>query len=285
VVALKPSLSLQVQAESSMSARRIARELAVILMPQLPKDRQKLNDSDYDLLIARAVHMLVEYAKQNLTDAQAALSKSTKVLTEIEVDHPKNAKAIEKLEPVALDSAQLKEQIAAVEQALDMVAEALDIPEMALHSGLDKVEIKCRKCGDAQTTYVERASKSEVREFIISLVSTYLDHKNQVDELIKRAKAKWQLERMVSIDRDILRLAFTEAFFMPEVPVNVCISEAVELCHRFADDKAAKFINGILADVVESAKQYRRTGQFSAEESVESGSTGGARVLDSMGNA
>jgi N utilization substance protein B len=268
-----------------MSARRIARELAVILMPQLPKDRQKLNDSDYDLLIARAVHMLVEYAKQNLTDAQAALSKSTKTLTEIEIEHPTNAKAVEHLAPVALSSAQLKEQIAAVEQALDMVAEALDIPEMALHSGLDTIEIKCRKCGDAQTAYVERASKSEVREFIISLVSTYLDHKNQVDDLIKQAKAKWQLERMVSIDRDILRLAFTEAFFMPDVPVNVCISEAVELCHRFADDKAAKFINGILADVAETAKQYRRTGTLpAAEASLESGSTGGAHVLDSMGN-
>ena len=51
------------------------------------------------------------------------------------------------------------------------------------------------------------------------------------------------VDRMVSIDRDILRLACAEAFFIEEVPVNVAISEAVELAHRFADEKAAKFIN------------------------------------------
>ncbi len=67
---------------------------------------------------------------------------------------------------------------------------------------------------------------------------------------------------MVSIDRDILRLACTEAFFLKEVPINVAISEAVELCHRFADERAAKFVNGVLSDMVEQAKEFRRTGQF-----------------------
>ena len=67
---------------------------------------------------------------------------------------------------------------------------------------------------------------------------------------------------MVSIDRDILRLACAEAFFIDEVPINVAISEAVELCHRFADEKAAKFVNGVLADLSEQAKEFRKTGEF-----------------------
>jgi transcription termination factor NusB len=38
----------------------------------------------------------------------------------------------------------------------------------------------------------------------------------------------------------------------------VAVSEAVELSHRFADAKAAKFINGILGDLVEEAEAVRR---------------------------
>ncbi len=45
---------------------------------------------------------------------------------------------------------------------------------------------------------------------------------------------------------------------MTDIPINVAISEAVELSHRFADEKAAKFINGILADLSEEAEAVRR---------------------------
>jgi N utilization substance protein B len=283
-----------------MSARRIARELAVIVMPQLPKDRQKLESVDYDALVARAVNMLVDHAKQNLADANALLVRSGQILADLEVEHPHNVDAVEDLVPVPLNSGQLKEQLANLERALELVAEALDIPEMALHSGKDAVEAKCRNCDHVSKVYTDRANKSEVREFLISLVSTYLDHRGEIDQFIKRAKAKWQVERMVSIDRDILRLACTEAFFLPDVPVNVCISEAVELCHRFADEKAARFINGVLGDLAEEAKYFRRNGKFREEtagggepdkldtdadaesesesESLETGSAGGARL-------
>ena len=44
-----------------MSARRIARELAVILLPQLPKDKKKLEKVELDRLVSKAVQMLTDY--------------------------------------------------------------------------------------------------------------------------------------------------------------------------------------------------------------------------------
>jgi len=284
-----------------MSARRIARELAVIVMPQLPKDRQKLESADYEALVAKAVNMLVDYAKQNLAEANSLLLRGEQTLSDLEIEHPHNVDAVQDLVPVPLNSGQLKEQLANLGHALDLVAEALDMPEMALQGGKDAVEVKCRHCDHVTKVYTDRADKSEVRSFLISLVSTFVENRSDVDQFIKRAKAKWQVERMVSIDRDILRLACTEAFFMSEVPINVCISEAVELCHRFADEKAARFINGVLGDLADEAKYFRRHGKFkeptetdstadpdaesqpgseseSESESVETGSAGGARL-------
>jgi N utilization substance protein B len=81
---------------------------------------------------------------------------------------------------------------------------------------------------------------------------------------------------MVSIDRDIIRLACAEAFYLPEIPINVAISEAVELSHRFADARAAKFINGVLADIGEDAKHFRKTGELTRVSEAEPHSAQGA---------
>jgi hypothetical protein len=59
---------------------------------------------------------------------------------------------------------------------------------------------------------------------------------------------------------------------MADIPVNVAISEAVELSHRFADEKAAKFINGVLADLAEEAEAVRRSARRRAYAEKSTGS-------------
>jgi len=222
-----------------MSSRRISRELAVILMPQLPKDKNRLDKAELDKLVGKALQMLVDYAKHCLADANAFVMKAQEELVAQEIDHPDNAHTDETV-PVELTSKQLREHLDLMDRALHLTSEALDIPQMQV--GPDETE------------------------FLHLLVSTYLEHREEVDRIINQHKEKWRVERMVSIDRDILRLACTEAFYLKEVPVNVCISEAVELSHRFADERAAKFINGVLADVADEAKHYRQTGKFAVQE-------------------
>lgn len=241
-----------------MSARRIAREIAVIILPQLPRDRRKLEQIEFDQLIAKSVQMLVDYGRQCLSEADGFLQKSQELLIETETEHPDNKRKIEDIRPVAVTSAQLKEHIEMLRMAAHLVSEALDLPEMTMASGHTAEVVECRKC-EAKVKVLSRKPKSEeVRGFVQRLVETYLLHAEQVDDFISQIKTKWRVERMVSIDRDILRLACTEAFFMQDIPVKVAINEAVELCHRFADERAAKFINGILSDLVSEAETFRQ---------------------------
>ena len=74
-----------------MSARRLARELAIIVMPQLPKNVEKLEKLEITDLVDKAIHMLVDYAKQNLKDAHALIRESNNELVDIEVEHKDNA--------------------------------------------------------------------------------------------------------------------------------------------------------------------------------------------------
>jgi N utilization substance protein B len=245
-----------------MSARQIARELAVIVLPQISKDKAKLEQAELDWLIAKSVNVLCDYAKHNLADADELLKKAGTQIIDIEIEHPSNDKNIEELVPVNLNTAQLKEQITSLQRAISLVAEALDIPAIALQAGSAELEFKCKHCQQSNDVSYRQESKSDVKDFLQRLINTYRDHHTEVDQFIKHAKAKWKLDRMVSIDRDILRLACTEAFFMPDIPISVSINEAVDLCHRFADEKAAKFINGILADLTQEARYFRAKGVF-----------------------
>jgi N utilization substance protein B len=250
-----------------MSTRSIAREIAVIVLPQLPKDKSKISKLEIGLLVARAVRMLSDHAKQNLDDASALLVKALNELDEVELSHPVNKNNIERLAPAPLTTAELKKQVQYIERAINFTAEALDIPDYIIQSPDYLFKGPCRSCGTVNEFSVPRTNASEAGEFLLTLISAYLDHKEEIDSFIKQAKAKWRVERMVSIDRDILRLACAEAFYITDVPINVAISEAVELCHRFADEKAAKFINGVLADLSEEAKYFRRKGFIRKEGS------------------
>lgn len=224
-----------------MSSRRIARELAVILLPQLPKDKKRLEKVEMDSLVSKAVQMLTDYAKQCLGDANSFVVRSQQALIDMEDNDPSNSNRDE-VKSIQMTTAQMREHLDLMERALHLTSEALDVPQM-------KVE-------------------THETEFLHKLVSTYIDHRSEIDGFINGVKEKWRLERMVSIDRDILRLACAEAFFMPEIPINVCISEAVELSHRFADERAAKFINGILGDLAGEASYFRKTGKMGGAPEV-----------------
>ncbi len=51
---------------------------------------------------------------------------------------------------------------------------------------------------------------------------------------------------MPIVDRNILRMAAFELVATPDVPVSVCINEAVELAKQFGEKESRAFVNGIL---------------------------------------
>jgi transcription antitermination factor NusB len=246
-----------------VSARRIARELAVVVLPQIGKSKAKFEEIELDWLVTQAVEMLCNYAKESLAEADAFIEKTSGKMTKLEIEDENNELAEANLQAVELNTQQVLDQVDNLRRAISLIAEALDIPALALLYGPPH---KCSHCGHSEGPSLKAAFPFEIRDFTRYLLKTYSEHRQEVDNFIKQIKMKWHLNRMVSIDRDILRLACTELFFSQDVPVSVVISEAVELCHRFADEKAAKFVNGVLADLIEEALVFRKTGVFAQKD-------------------
>ena len=81
--------------------------------------------------------------------------------------------------------------------------------------------------------------------FVESLVRGTVARKADIDDMIRRHLQHWRLERMPTVDRNVLRLA-TYEMLATATPPAVIIDEALELARRFSNDEAVQFVNGVL---------------------------------------
>ena len=84
------------------------------------------------------------------------------------------------------------------------------------------------------------------RAYMEQVLSSLRAHQPEIDAQIAGRAVGWKLERLALMDRNILRLGICEILYVPEIPPEVAIDEAVELAKRYGTEKAPVFINGIL---------------------------------------
>lgn len=100
---------------------------------------------------------------------------------------------------------------------------------------------------------VSRCPLSEpMKEFALHLVSGYLKHRNEIDEIVSRATYNWNLKRMTPIDRNIIRAATYEMLFEDDIPTAVSINEAIELAKKYSTRTSGAFVNGVLDSIRKS---------------------------------
>ena len=88
--------------------------------------------------------------------------------------------------------------------------------------------------------------EASVKAFATELATSVSDNLVAIDETIATSATNWQLDRMATVDRNILRLASFELLFRDDIPPKVAINEAVELAKKYGDLESGKFVNGIL---------------------------------------
>jgi transcription antitermination protein NusB len=90
------------------------------------------------------------------------------------------------------------------------------------------------------------------KEFALELVKIVLENLKQIDEIIPNYLKNWKYDRILSIDRNILRMGVAEFLYRQDIPYKVTINEAIELAKRFGDEKSGGFINGVLDNLVKN---------------------------------
>ena len=87
--------------------------------------------------------------------------------------------------------------------------------------------------------------------YSIALVRGVQNNVEKIDEVIEKYLKGWKLNRIVRLDLIIMRVAIFEMTSPElEVPQTVALNEAIEIAKTYSDEKSAKFINGILSNLV-----------------------------------
>jgi transcription antitermination protein NusB len=200
-----------------MQARRIARELALLSLSQLPTSPDKLDNKGLQDLVLAAVRTLTAEVRDSLETAATELQRSNQQILDSET----------RATDVNSAKAMLQEAINLTQAAINRLGGAIDLPE-----------------------FVQLSNQAEVRDYALEIVRRYSTEKDEVDQQLETALVDWQLNRLAAIDRHILRIAVVEMAYLG-VPDRVTINEAVELAKRYSGDDGHRFINGVLRRVVE----------------------------------
>jgi N utilization substance protein B len=211
-----------------LNSRRVARELALLTMSQVTNRGDKAPPSPGEML-GRAADMLANEARERLEEAAATLSAVEHTIQNHYVEmreEPLKRKDVEEILG-GLDKAQ---------EAVEVIGSALELPAMVALAGAD-----------------------ETRTFALAQVQRYMDHKAEIDKRLDEAARNWSVDRMASLDRDVMRLAVGELLWSPEIPVEVAINEAIELAKKYGTPDSGRFVNGVLSRFAEEAATLRGT--------------------------
>lgn len=91
-----------------------------------------------------------------------------------------------------------------------------------------------------------RRMSPRYRPYVDRLIEVVERHRSDIDALITIHAANWRLERLDTIDRNILRIGIAELRWIDDVPPKVAIHEGVKLAMKYGGEDSPGFVNGVL---------------------------------------
>lgn len=117
---------------------------------------------------------------------------------------------------------------------------------------LYEADIRGTAAIDILAARVDNASDPDarpIREFTRELVSGISAQKRKIDELISTYAQGWDMDRLPTVDRNILRLAIYELLWTPDLAEGIVINEALDLAKALSTDESATYIHGVLGKI------------------------------------
>lgn len=107
-------------------------------------------------------------------------------------------------------------------------------------------------CQALENTLGEEALDADTIQLCRELVLGVTAHKKEIDTIVEAHTVGWSLHSMMSVNRNLLRLAVYEMQFSTHISPKGAINEAVELAKVYGEEESAKFINSILDKILKS---------------------------------
>ncbi len=213
-----------------MQARRASRELALILFSQFDKKIVEYSDKDFEDIVLKSIRVLSNNSTDELKIAVGSLIDMKDFIENYESDDPSNLER-----PIGVKNKPV--QIPTTADMIEKIDSILDIVEKSIFA----LEV-------AELAVLE--SQDDVQSYVVKIAKEFKAHNAEVDEQIQKFSKGWDINRLVKMDKDILRIAIIELLYINEAPMRVVVDEALELAKKYSTEDSASFINGVLAKVI-----------------------------------
>jgi len=213
-----------------MQARRAARELAFILFSQFEKNITNYSKGDLEDIILKSVRILTGNASDELKVSLGALIDMKNKISDYEAEHEINLNRPIEASNVPVPLPMTSDMSGRIDEMIDIAEKAMLALEIAELTTLD--------------------SQGDVKDYAIQIAEYFQKNHKEIDEIIKKYAKNWDLDRLVKMDKDILRIAIVELLYIKDAPMKVIVDEALELAKKYSTDDSYSFINGILAKVI-----------------------------------
>lgn len=213
-----------------MQARRASRELALILFSQLDKKITTYSKEDFEDIILKSVRILTNNASEDLKLTVGALFNIKEFIENYEADHEENIQRPIGVSNVPVPVPMTSDMVGRVDEMIDIAEKALTALEIAEFATLE--------------------SQNDVKNYAVRIAEAFKEHSDFIDEQIQKFAKGWDIQRLVKMDKDILRISIIELLYTKDAPMKVVVDEALELAKKYSTDESSSFINGILAKVI-----------------------------------
>ena len=200
------------------------------MFSQFEKKITNYSKENLDDIIIKSVRILSSNANDELKTALGTLIDMRNKIDDYEAEHEINLNRPIEAANVSVPIMMSGEMSAKVDEMIDIAEKALLALEIAEFTTLE--------------------SQNEVKSYAIQIAQAYQQHHKEIDDMIKKYSTGWDFDRLVKMDKDILRIAISELLYVKEAPMKVVVDEAVELAKKYSTDDSPSFINGIIAKVI-----------------------------------
>lgn len=95
----------------------------------------------------------------------------------------------------------------------------------------------------------EFAEQLDEKDFCRGILRGVIDNQEKIDGTITKFAPDWPLEKIMTVDRNVLRIGTYELLFNFDIPSKVAINEAIELAKTYGGESSGRFVNGVLGAV------------------------------------
>lgn len=97
-----------------------------------------------------------------------------------------------------------------------------------------------------------KVTKSAIRKAVL-MAQKIIAKKDDVDALIKEVSFAYDLDRIHTVERNILRVLLFEHFIEKSLPDKVAVAEAMRLAKKFSTEDAAGFVQALISALLKKA--------------------------------